>query len=220
MLNAALTYRAATAADLAFVLDAVIEAERSGTGASSYERVLGYSTEEFRSFLKTLFLPGIPGTELCLEHYVLAEVNGQPVGTVAWWVEGHNGHASNHLKGQPMAEAVGMTRWMEIQAKLRKIELPSIPRTPGTLQIDELFVAKKMRGSGIAAQLIEIACQRGREAHPTVQTAQGMCVLENDKSRKAFTKAGFKQVRTESGQLEALAPFMPGTGRVLFERAL
>lgn len=202
------------------MLDALVAAERSGTPASSYERVFGFSDADFRGFLQALITTNIPGSELCLESFHIAQNGAVPVAALAAWVEGADKQSSNYLKGPHMAALVGMERWVRVQAHMRELTLPIIPRKAGTLQIDELFVAESARGNGIASQLIQAVVAQAKHDYPGIACAQGMCILENRASRKAFLAAGFQEVHATTASNTDVSKYMPGTGRVLFECTL
>ena len=82
----------------------------------------------------------ISGSEMSLDGFLLAENGVGPIAAVAAWVEGTGPTSSDYLKGPKMAEVVGLAHWQQIQQHIRNVDLPGIPRDPGTLQIDELIV--------------------------------------------------------------------------------
>ena len=100
--------RPAAAPDLDFVIEAIVAAERSGTEASSYERVLGLDDSGFRAFLRSMMQANISGSEMSLDGFLLAENGVGPLAAVAAWVEGDGKSSSDYLKGPKMAEVVGL----------------------------------------------------------------------------------------------------------------
>jgi hypothetical protein len=215
-----LSYRRATIEDIALVTAAVVDAERSGTPRSLHERVFDLGQGELEALVDAMLREEVPGSELCCESFLLAVDGGEPVGAIATWIEEEDGPPSSFVRATLLGHAVGAERWAAARAKLAPLAAIDIPREPGTLQIEAVYVPAAHRGRRVVPRLIEHALGAYAASHPGVRKAQIQSALGNEPSRRAFLHAGFSIAReTRTDRPEILAVF-PGTGRILWERAL
>jgi GNAT superfamily N-acetyltransferase len=212
-----ISFRRGSLDDREFLVAAIIEAERSGTSSSMYERVFDLTRDELEDGLRSVLAEDLPGCELCAGSFLLAVVGDQPVGCIATWIEGETGVASSIVKATVWPRVLGIKRWIDAAPKLRLIAEVDIAREPGALQVESVFVVPSFRGRRITTALIESAIREVRTHSPKCTLAQILTVPENTASARAFTSAGFARTReTRSTSADLLACF-PGSGRVLWE---
>ena len=217
-----LSYRRATASHLDFLAAAILEAERSGTAHTVYERLFDLTADELVSALKSMLGEEIPGSELCCASFLLAltEPDGVPAGCIATWIEAEEGPASNLVRAGLLLHTLGADRWAAARPRLELLGEIDIPRAAGALQIEAVYVAEAHRGEGLTRDLIERALAETRAAKPHVRKAQILSVAENESSLRAFSRAGFAVTRRTRSSSPALRALFPGAGRLLWERAL
>jgi len=206
--------------DIEFIRDAIIEAERSGTSYSMYERAFELTEPELRSLIEAALREEIDGCELCCDSFWLAIRDGVPQGCIATWIEADDGPSSSHRKAQLLAHTLGLEKWKRAQDKLRALAVIDIPRRSGALQIESVYTAPSARGAGIAAQLIEHAISDCRATRPDVSSSQILSIVGNESSARAFRRAGFQQAATTSTADSHVRELFPGSGRVQWERTL
>lgn len=215
-----LSHRRGGIADLDFVAKAIIEAERSWTDRTIYERIFGIRADELPDMLKSLLTEEIPGSELCCDSFMLAVDGDAPVGCIATWIEADGTLPSNLVRTNLITYAIGAERWKQAQPRLAMLHEIDIKREPGTLQIEAVYTAPSHRGRGITRFIIEHAIDSCRGEHPNVAKAQILAVAGNDASAKAFSKSGFvisQQTHSDNPEIKEL---FPGTGRVLWEKRI
>jgi len=223
-----LSYRRATASHLEFITTAILEAERSGTTHTVYERLFELTADELVSTVKSMLGEEIPGSELGCESFLLAltEPEGVPAGCIATWIEAEGGPASNLVRANLLLHTLGAERWAAARPRLELLREIDIPREPGALQIEAVYVAEAHRGKRLTRDLIERALAETRAAKPEVRKAQILSVPENESSFKAFSRAGFTVTRRTRSDNPALRALFPGgtsttsAGRLLWERDL
>ncbi len=215
-----LVFRRATLADLDFVATAIIEAERSGTGHTVYERVFDLPPDALRALVESLLREEIPGSELCCDNFVLALADGAPVGGIATWIEAQGNPPSSIVRANMLAWALGAERWRAAQSRLQLLAAVDVPRAAGALQVESVYVVPSHRGGGVTRAIIEHAIAECRAAQPEVEKAQILSVVENEPSRRAFSRAGFTIARRIQSESPELAALFPGTGRLLWERSI
>src|ERR1035437_9586730 len=81
------TFRDATKDDVDFIVEAIIEAEKSGSRILSYSRVFNLSEKELKSIFRLMLLEEIYGCEFSISSYIVAETENIVVGTIGAWVE-------------------------------------------------------------------------------------------------------------------------------------
>ena len=86
--------REATVNDIDFIIEAIIEAEKSGSEILSYSTVFNLSEDELRKIFRLMLLEEIDGCEFSLSSYLVAETDGKAVGALAAWVEHRNSPSS------------------------------------------------------------------------------------------------------------------------------
>jgi GNAT superfamily N-acetyltransferase len=204
--------------DIDFAVTAIIEAERSGCGATVYERVFGLSASELRSLVRRMVEQGLEGSELCCSSFWLAVDGGAPVAGLATWIEAHEGPGSALLRAAALAHALGNARWQAAAPRLRALHAVDVAREPGTLQIESVYTVPAHRGRGVAGGLIERAIAGRRATHAQVTRCQILSVVENRASARAFARAGFREVRRVTSGSPDVQALFPGSGRILWER--
>jgi predicted GNAT family acetyltransferase len=216
-----ISYRRATAADLEFVTTAILEAERSGTAHTVYERLFDLTGEELETTVKSMLAEEIPGSELCCESFLLAlAADGSPAGAIATWIEAEEGAASNLVRAGLLQHTLGAERWAAARPRLALLREIDVEREAGALQIEAVYVADAHRGRGVTRDLVEHALAETRAHKPGVRKAQILSIEENESSLKAFTRAGFAITRRTRSSNPALRAIFPGAGRLLWERDL
>ncbi|PIP77706.1 MAG: hypothetical protein COW85_07645, partial [Ignavibacteria bacterium CG22_combo_CG10-13_8_21_14_all_37_15] len=74
-----LVVRNATPLDINFVIETIIEADKSGTPMSSACNILNLSEEEYKGILKDILNENIEGQEFSLSGFLIAELDGKPI---------------------------------------------------------------------------------------------------------------------------------------------
>jgi hypothetical protein len=215
-----LGYRRATLKDREFVVQAILDAERSGAQATVYEALFGVDAEQLAQALRTILDEEIPGSELCCDNFWLALEERNPIGCLATWIEARTTPPSSIIRANALSYAFGSERWIRAQPRLRLLGTVDLKREPGALQIEAVYAAPSHRGKGVVGGLLAHALEACRSETPDVRKAQILSVIENQSSARAFSKAGFGiSARSQSNDPE-LTGFFPGTGRLLWEKNL
>ena len=204
--------------DIEFVVTAIVEAERSGSGASVYERVFDLSPADVRALVREMVEQGLDGSELSCASFWLAVDGDVPVAGLAAWVEADGGPGSAMLRAAALVHALGARRWQASAPRLRALRAVEVARQPGSLQIESVYTAPEQRGRGTVSELIGRAIADCRATHPHVTRCQILSVVENGASGRAFARAGFREVRRVTSSASEVLAFFPGSGRILWER--
>jgi len=74
--------RRANRADIDFIIETIIEAEKSLTDKISYCNIFSLSESELLDILRNILSEDITGQDLCYSEYLIAEVNGVVAGAM------------------------------------------------------------------------------------------------------------------------------------------
>lgn len=210
--------RNATTGDITFLVDTIIEAEKSGTNILTYTTIFGLSESEARDYIARMLEEEIDGCELSVSGFILAEKDGKIAGAIGAWLEGSEGIPSNVLKGNLLRYILPVS-CLERAAKLNHIVHDlHIEYIPDSIQIGLVYVALEARGQGLVTKLIEYKIQMLKEKYSNTKKAYIQVFENNIRAIKAYEKAGFQVVYRKNAELAETAVYMPDTCKVLMEK--
>lgn len=215
-----ITIRPATAADKDFLITAIIEAEKSGSDVISYCRIFGITEEALREMLGNILDEEMPGQELCIDSFLIAEEDGQPAATLAAWVEGSEGMSSSMVKSNLLVYYIGADVMMDAIPKVKLVANTNIDRELGALQIESVYTAPAFRGRGLAQLLIEEQIKRWKAHGLEFEKAQIMLMGNNESAQRAYGKMGFTVTKTKTQDDPEILSLLPGNTKLLMERKI
>lgn len=187
-----LIIRSARLTDIDFIIEAIIQAEKSGTEICALLSLWNCSESQLKFYLRAILEEEIDGTEWSISSFVVAENAGQVVGAFAGWVEGENEWelSSSILKANLMKANMPIEIIVDMAKFQREIESIHLDRTPGTLQLEYAFVLPQCKGRGIIGKIIEYIIEKNNKV-PSVEV---QLFSNNNSAYRAYSKLGF--VRT------------------------
>ncbi len=215
-----ITYRRATIVDIDFIVEELIEAERSGSGMVSHQKIFHLSMPEYEKLLYNILQEEVPGSEYYCDNYLLICQGEKIIGGHAAWIEGEGNKSSNMIKGALLAYYLGIEKWKEITEDLRIISEIETPREPGALIMEAGYLKQGVRGRNILQEFIDYTINMFKEEYPELKKAQLVCFLENERSIKAVSKAGFTIKTKNVSNNPRIKELIPGKGIVQLEREL
>jgi ribosomal protein S18 acetylase RimI-like enzyme len=211
-------YRCATIDDIPFLVDTIIEAEKSGTDRLTYSTIFGISEEEARKYLALMLSEEVDGCELSISSFILAEADNQIVAAVAAWIEGIEGLPSTVLKGNLLKYILpgeAILRASSLNAIVKELHIEYIPNS---IQIGLVYVSASYRGQNLACLLIDEQINRllQRNVKPTGIYVQ---VFGNNlPAIKAYEKANFRKVMDKASFHKDILNYMPAYNKILMKR--
>ncbi len=147
--------RHATQTDLPFILESIIESEKSGDVIFPYSAAFNLSIPEFSQIILNIFDEEISEQAWYLGHwYILEDSEGHTAAALSAWVEAQNGQKSDFLKAQILNYFLPK-EWELAQERLQILSSVSIPRKTGFLQLEHLYTQPQFRGKGYMKKLIQ-----------------------------------------------------------------
>ena len=208
--------RAAVPSDLEFIIESIIESEKSGSQIISTCNVFGFSEVEYKEILREILLEDINYCEYGLSGFLIAEYNGECVGTYASWIEGLGGISSGILKASILTPFLNKEKVEEMQRNKLFITALALRREVGALQLEYLYVKNNFRRRGLSSLLIKesIKCNLNRYSFTKVQT---ILFKDNIPSYCTHLKLGFEVTEEKSADNKNVLKYFPYSSRVLME---
>lgn len=206
--------------DRDFVIEAIIEAEKSGSQMISYCQLLGITEDELRTLLNNILDEEMDGQELCIPNFLIAEVDGEQAAAVSTWIEGAGGMTSNLIKANFFMYFLGSDVMHNAAGSLKVLSETNIERKDGALQIECVYTREKFRGMGLSGHLINehIAWRKGKGE--TFDTAQVIVLKDNVSAIRSYEKAGFSVVAEKKSSRPEILKILPCDTKVMLERKL
>ncbi len=213
-------FRNASINDVPFLVDTIIEAEKSGTDTLTYNTIFGLTEEETKKYISEMLLEEVDGCELSISSFLVAEKNGQIVASVGAWIEGFEGVSSTVLKGN-LLSFILPKRCIERAVALYDIvhEL-HIEYIPYSIQIGLVYVRPDFRGMNLAGSLIDKQIARLSQNREVISGAFVQVFGNNLAAIRAYEKASFKVQSIKESSMEKLSNYMPSNKKVLMKREL
>jgi ribosomal protein S18 acetylase RimI-like enzyme len=211
--------RRATNLDVGFLVEAIVEAEKSGTHLLSYSTIFDLSEDSVHALLSSMLREDLVGQEICISGFLLAETDSSPIAACCAWIEGLDGISSSLLKANLLLHYVDADHMQAAQRHLRKLEALTIPRETGAIQIESVYVKAPARGHGLAALLIQ---RHFDDLRPRAAKGKAQVILAstNRSARTAYEKLGFKVVAERSSEDPSLSTLIPARQKLMMEKTL
>lgn len=211
-------FREATIRDISFLVETIIEAEKSGTDKLSYNTVFGLSEEESSKYIAEMLMEEIDGCELSMSSFLLVENERKIAGAISSWVEGQTGNPSSILKGNLLKYSIPKKFFEKAMTANPIIRELHIENEPGTLQLGLVYIAAPFRGNNLVGQLINETIRRIQEVTSSVSEMHVQVFGNNFSAIRAYEKAGFKAVLVKESLTEEVSRYLPSTKKILMKK--
>ena len=213
--------RPATSADSAFLVEAIIAAEKSNSDKLGLATLFDLREEEVAALIVKMLDEEVDGCEFSTSSFLIAEVDGRPAAAVAGWVEGlADDMPSRLLKANLIAFTFPKAGLVALQSRAKAIAGIQIEREQGTFQVEYVYVRPEHRGKGLAASLILRHWELAMAANKELRRSQVQAFSNNITAIGAYSKLGFHIARIFRSDDPATADFLPHTEKVLMEKQL
>lgn len=214
--------RPAALDDRYFIVEAIIEAEKSGTDKFGLSTLFGLPEEEVSGYLVEMLEEEIDGCEFSISSFLIAEVNQVPVAAMAGWIEGRNedGLSSALLKSNLLSYVFPSRSLEHIRQLSDVIRDLQISREKETYQIEYVYVSPDYRGHHLSERLLEEHCQRGCVASGTLRKIQVQVFAGNLPALRAYEKFGFVRSKEYRGYHPEITDYLPGNVKLLLEKTV
>lgn len=212
--------RQAEISDIDFILEAILEADRSETDRISYCTIFNLSRADFSNILRDILIEDIQGSELCLTNFLVATIEGKTAGACCSWIEAVDGYPSYLIKYSLLSQYLSEAN-IEYSKRIGPfIKGLHIDREKQTLQIESVYVNPNYRGLGISGLIIDEHFKQKKLHYPDLEKAQLIVTDENSSAISAYKKIGFTITQKFKIENEMVLKFLPSNSLVLMEKNL
>ena len=207
--------------DLPFIIEAIIESDKSGTERLSYSTIFGLSEKEVRKYLSEMLLEEIKGCgELSLSSYLVAERKGELIGTICAWIEADNQMASAVLKGNLLLYTIpkkAIEKALEINNLINELQFSYRPKT---IIFRTAFVTKDNRGFNLGGILKEKIILNLIKNRPEIREVYVDTFVCSKASLRTNEKLGFEVVEIKESKNPDILNYLPSNKKVLMKKVL
>lgn len=212
-----LKIRLAKIKDIDFLVEAVIEAEKSSTDMCSSCNIFSITENEFADILKKVFQENIEGHEYCHQGYLIAEVNNEYAGALGSWIEEKSGYPSGLLKANLLMNFIDKSKLIEVNRKTQIIKGLHFSKAKNSIQLEHGYTREKFRRQGVFSKLIKETIKYNFESNPGVTKVQGVLFKGNYKSYNAHLKLKFRISDEKQVDNPDILKIMPYNSKVMME---
>jgi ribosomal protein S18 acetylase RimI-like enzyme len=212
--------RNATISDVPFLVDTIIESEKSGTDKLSYSTVFGLSETESRKYIADMLLEEVDGCELSISSFLIAEMNGRIAAASAAWIEGMDGIPSTVLKGNLLNYILPKKcfgRALAIDLILRDIHIDYVS---GAIQLGLVYVESDFRGFNLVGMLIDEHIHQYQKLHPDIDAMYVQVFGNNLRAIRAYEKADFRVVLIRESANKEVMRYLPSNKKIVMKKIL
>jgi len=209
--------RPATANDIDFVLEAIVESEKSGSNVISSCNIFGLTEEKFKEIIKKVLRENVPNYDYYLSGFIIAEKYGEYVGAMCSWIEAADEISSGVIKTTLLYPFFDKDKIKEISKNTRVIRGLTVNREPGALQLENDYIREPYRRQGVFTRLIKENILRNKKEHNEIEKAQVTLFKANFKSLNVHIKLGFEIVEEKHVDDPEIFKFFPFDTKVLLE---
>jgi GNAT superfamily N-acetyltransferase len=212
-----LAIRQANEDDIEFILEAIVESEKSSSDVISSCNVFGLTEEKFKDIIRKVLREDIPGYDYYLSGFLIAEKDGEYIGALGSWVEAADETPSGIIKATILFPYLDKDKMRDISKNTRVVKGLTMGREPGTLQLEHGYTREHYRRQGVFTRLIKENILKNVEKHNKIEKVQGALFKANYKSYNAHIKLGFDVAEEKHVDDPEIFKYFPFDTKVLME---
>lgn len=216
----AFNIRKATVVDIPFLVDTIIEAEKSGTDILTYTTIFGLSEAEARKYIIDMLLEEVDGCELSTSSFLIAQKEGQYAAAVGAWIEGYEGMSSSVLKGNLLNYTLPKACIEKAISLNKLVKDLHIEYIDNSIQIGLVYVSENFRGLGLANILIEEQLKQLLQIAPGITESYVQVFGNNKAAIKSYEKSRFIFHSERVSENKVIINYFPSGSKVLMRRGL
>jgi len=215
-----ITIRNATIHDVPFLVDTIIEAEKSGTETLSYTTIFGLSEIEARKYIANMLLEEIDGCELSISSFKIAVKDDQIAAASAAWIEGLEGIPSNVLKGNLLNYSLPkecIERAFSVNHLLSELHINNISET---MQLGLVYVSSGFRGLNLVGLLMEEQIVQLHKIKPNINAIYVQVFANNLSAINSYKKNNFEVILVKESYVKEISQYLPSNKKILMKKEL
>ncbi|HHT23875.1 MAG TPA: GNAT family N-acetyltransferase [Bacteroidales bacterium] len=204
--------RKATNKDINFIIEAIIEAEKSNTDKLPLSTLFDLTEEEVKKILFSILNEDIDGCEFSLSSFIVAEHNGKCVAAIGGWVEAMKELSSAAIKANIFNYFMPSKNIQHLNKLQNLIKDIQIERLPETYQLEYVYVKKEYRGNNLFTILLNYHIEKSNSLEVYIQ------VFGNNKfAIKSYEKSGFEIYQIYHSNNKEINNYLPDDTKILMK---
>ncbi|MBN1414272.1 MAG: GNAT family N-acetyltransferase [Bacteroidales bacterium] len=216
----AFIFRKATINDIPFLVDTIIEAEKSGTDILSYSTIFGLTEEEVRKYLANMLAEEVDDCELSVSSFIIAESQNKIAGAASAWIEGRDGIPSSTIKGNLINYSFPEESIKRASRLHRLIHELNIDYLPNTIVLAAGYVKPEFRGRSLLTILLKKQIEDLSKQGKRVDAVYTQIFESNIPSIKSVEKLGLKIVLRKESSNEEITKYLPSNKKLFLRKEL
>ncbi len=184
----------ATKNEIHFIIDTIIEAEKSGRDIIGTSKIFNFSEKEYCEMIYELLSDDSKNYEYSLDSFLVAFDGDKAIGAFGAWIEAPDGVSSSIMKINAFISLMEREKIIECQNRLRLLSGKNFHRTEGALQFEFAYVIPEYTGKGILQEIMKRQVQRYKNEGNNFNKAQVVLAKENIPAIKSYLRFGFQVV--------------------------
>ncbi len=214
--------RPATINDIGFLVETVVQAEKSSTGNCGLANYFDVSESELRDYLTQIFNEEVDGCEFSVSSFIVIEYQEKVVAAMGGWLEGDNEDEmpSALLKSNLLMYVMPKEKILKSQENVIITKDLSIEREWGTYQGEYSYILPEHQGQFLMQDLLSAHVERAKGYGDKVKKMQ-VHVFEHNKVVLLNNKImGFKATKRFTSDNPRILEFYPYNTIVLMEKEI
>jgi len=211
-----LILRQATENDLEFVIEGIIESEKSGGNIIGTCKIFGISEDEYKNILREILHENVGDYEYSLSGFLIVENKDEYIGISGSWIEQLGGISSGIMKSSIFADYLSKDNYDKLEHNIKLIESISIHREPFAFQLEHIYLRNNFRRLGLFSFLIKENIKRNLSRYPFTKV-QTILFRGNAASYYAHLKFGFNISELKITHDNDIFKYFPYNSKVLME---
>ncbi len=202
--------RKAEEKDVDFVIETIIEAEKSGTDKIVSCGLFLLTEDKLREILKEILLKDIEDYEYSLSGFLIAEYKDVSIGALGSWIEELNDLPSSIIKANILIPYLDINNLNIIKNRLRKLNNFGVKREKGAIQLEYGYVIHKFRRKGVFTKLIKENIRKHLNGNLNPNKVETILSKNNYKSFNCYNKLKFDvafEVKTDDEEILQIFPY-------------
>ncbi len=209
------TIREATINDIDFIIEAIIEAEKSGSETLSYSKVFNLNEAEIREIFHAMLLEEIDGCEFSISSYLIAETETEIAGTIGAWIENKE-NPSSFIKSNLIGYFLPKSSLAYAAQEAKVTSELIIDHVQEALSFVIVYVRPPHRGNNLFKLLADSHINRNEGiAELSIQV-----MSNNLKAIKSYERYGFRKSFEIKSVNENIKRFLPYNEKILMKKSL
>ena len=212
--------REATINDVDFLVETIIQAERSGTDKLSYSTLFDLQESEVRDYLAKMLKEDIDGCEFSISSFLVIDFQGKLIAAIGGWLEAFNedNMPSSLLKSNLISYCFPKQNMIFANSKSELLRNLHINREKGIYQIEFVYVDKDFRGKNYVSILLEEHIKRCKTLNCKIIEVQ--LSANNIPALRYYEKAGFSIYQLYCNENEEVLKYLPSNKKILMRKVI